>query len=109
MFKRLFAAALDLLGMASSKVTGAHAFIPQGFYRRGGTHGSTHALRLYFQESLMFKRLFAAALDLLGMASSKVTGAHAFIPQGFYRRGGTHGSTHIRRFRSLKEKRRRGL
>jgi len=57
----------------------------------------------------MFKRLFAAALDLLGMASSKVTGAHAFIPQGFYRRGGTHGSTHIRRFRSLKEKRRRGL
>lgn len=78
----------------------------------------------------MFKRLFAAALGLLGVASSKMTGVdltppadmiinkvpdwhrgytRAHIPHGFMRVNGTHGSTHIRRFRSLKEKRRRGL
>ncbi len=78
----------------------------------------------------MFKRLFAAALGILGSISSKVTGVeltppsnmviekfpdwhrgytHAPIPRGFYRQGGTHGSTRIRRFRSLKNKRRHGL
>lgn len=72
----------------------------------------------------MFKRLFAAALGLLGVISSKVTGVditppsdiltkvpdvhHNYvrtsIPRGFMRINGTHGSTRRRRFKSLKAK-----
>lgn len=78
----------------------------------------------------MFKQILVAALGLLGVASSKVTGVDttppsranvpdwmggytgSIIPRGFKRFGGTHGSTRIRRFRSLKNKaraRRHGL
>lgn len=71
----------------------------------------------------MFKQILVAALGLLGMASSKVTGVDitpppgvnkvpdwmggyngVYIPRGFRRFGGTHGSTRTRRFRSLKAK-----